>query len=148
LFNTQPLNRFCKNHILTILWRCGGDFFKKALIVGIDEYPVARLNGCVINANEVAELLKTNGDGLPNFDVSLNLNVQTKARFLDLIEKLFIGVADASLLYFSGHGSECGHLVTPDYRGRNLGVSMADVLGYANRSKCKNKIIILDCCFS
>lgn len=121
---------------------------KKALIIGIDDYPTAPLNGCVNDANAVAELLKTNGDGSPNFDVSLNLNVQTKAEFLDLIEKLFVGDADASLLYFSGHGSECGHLVTPDYRGRDLGVSMADVLGCANRSKCKNKIIILDCCFS
>jgi hypothetical protein len=121
---------------------------KKALIIGIDDYPTAPLNGCVNDANAVAELLKTNGDGSPNFDVFLNLNVQTKAEFLDLIEKLFAGDADASLLYFSGHGSECGHLVTPDYRGRDLGVSMTDVLGCANRSKCKNKIIILDCCFS
>lgn len=125
-----------------------GDFLKKALIIGIDEYPIAPLNGCINDANAVAELLKTNGDGAPNFDVSLNLNVKTKAEFLDLLDNLFSGEADASLLYFSGHGSECGHIVTPDYRGRDLGVSMTDVLGYANSSKCKNKIIILDCCFS
>ena len=121
---------------------------KKALIIGIDNYPTAPLNGCINDANAVAELLKTNGDGSPNFDVSLNLNVKTKAIFLDLLDNLFSGDAEASLLYFSGHGSEFGHLVTPDYQGRDLGVSMADVLGYANKSKCKNKIIILDCCFS
>ncbi|MBR0599777.1 caspase family protein [Sinanaerobacter chloroacetimidivorans] len=121
---------------------------KKALIIGIDEYPTAPLNGCINDANAVAELLRTNGDGSPNFDVSLNLNVGTKAEFLELLDDLFSGNADATLLYFSGHGSESGHLVTPDYRGRDLGVSMTDVLGYANRSKCNNKIIILDCCFS
>ena len=125
----------------------GGDFVKKALIVGIDEYPNAPLKGCINDANAVAELLRTNGDGSPNFDVSLKLNVKTKAEFLDLIEDLFSGDADASLLYFSGHGSEAGHLVTPDYRGKDLGVLMTEVLGCANNSKCKNKIIILDCCY-
>ena len=57
----------------------GGDFVKKALIVGIDEYPDAPLKGCINDANAVAELLRTNGDGSPNFDVSLKLNVKTKA---------------------------------------------------------------------
>ena len=121
---------------------------RKALVIGIDEYPKAPLNGCVNDANAVAELLGTNGDGSPNFEVSLNLNVQTKAELLDLVEGLFVGDADAALLYFSGHGSDCGHLVTPDYQGRDLGVSMVDVLKSANHSKCKNKVIILDCCFS
>lgn len=121
---------------------------KKALVIGIDDYPGAPLKGCVNDASAVAELLKTNGDGAPNFDVSLKLNVQTKADLLDLIDDLFKGEADATLLYFSGHGSEFGHLVTPDYKRKDLGVTMSEVLGYANKSKCKNKIIILDCCYS
>ncbi len=121
---------------------------KKALIIGIDDYPNASLQGCVNDASAVAELLKTNGDGAPNFDVSLKLNIRTKAEFLDIIDSLFSGDAEASLLYFSGHGSEKGHLVTPDYNGKDLGVSMSEVLEYANKSKCKNKIIILDCCYS
>lgn len=121
---------------------------KKALIVGIDEYPNAPLQGCVNDASAVAELLKTNGDGAPNFDVSLKLNVTTKADLLDFLDDLFSGDADAALLYFSGHGSEYGHLVTSDYKGKDLGVLMSEVLGYANNSKCKNKIIILDCCYS
>lgn len=45
-----------------------------------------------------------------------------------------------SLLYFSGHGTESGHLVTPDYNGRDAGVLMSEVLGYANRSNCRNKV--------
>lgn len=121
---------------------------KKALVIGIDTYPNAPLCGCVNDAIAVAELLKTNGDGSPNFDVSVKLNIESKAQFLDLLDNLFSGETEASLLYFSGHGSEYGHLVTPDYSGRDLGVSMDELLGFANKSKCKNKIIILDCCFS
>ena len=121
---------------------------KKALIIGIDDYPNAKLNGCVNDASSIAELLQTNGDGSPNFEVSLQLNVKTKADLLENIEKLFDGDTEASLLYFSGHGSDKGHLVTPDYNGKDLGVLMSEILGYANNSKCKNKIIILDCCFS
>ncbi len=121
---------------------------KKALVIGIDDYPNCPLNGCVNDASAIAELLRTNGDGSPNFDVSLQLNVKTKANLLDSIEKLFSGDTNASLLYFSGHGSDKGHLVTPDYKGKDLGVKMDEVLGYANKSRCKNKIIILDCCFS
>lgn len=126
----------------------GGAFLKKALVIGIDNYPGAPLQGCVNDASAVAELLKTNGGGAPNFDVSLKLNIETKAELLDLIDKLFSGDADAALLYFSGHGSEFGHLVTPDYRGKDFGVLMSAVLGHANNSRCKNKIIILDCCYS
>lgn len=118
------------------------------MIVGIDEYLKDPLKGCINDANSVAASLRTNGDGRPNFDVSLNLNVNTKAEFLELLTRLFSGDGEASLLYFSGHGSEMGHLVTPDCQGRDLGVSMTDILGLANRSSCKNKIIILDCCFS
>lgn len=121
---------------------------KKALIVGIDEYSNVPLEGCVNDASAVAELLKTNGDGAPNFDVSLKVNVKTKAELLDMLDSLFSGDADAALLYFSGHGSNLGHLVTPDYHGRDMGVLMSEVLGYANNSKCKNKIIVLDCCYS
>lgn len=126
----------------------GGIFLKKAVVIGIDDYHHAPLSGCVNDAEAVAELLRTNGDRSRNFDVSLNRNVQTKAELLNLVDMLFSGNAEIALLYFSGHGSEHGHLVTPDYNGRDLGVSMNDILGYANRSKCRNKIIILDCCFS
>lgn len=121
---------------------------KKALVIGIDDYPDAPLSGCVNDALAVAELLKTNGDGSPNFDVSVKLNLKSKAHLLELLDTLFSGNTEASLLYFSGHGSKYGHLVTPDYNGRDLGVSMDEVLKYANKSKSNNKIIILDCCFS
>lgn len=60
------------------------------------------------------------------------------------------GEADISLFYFSGHETDLidGKLVTPDFTGMDAGVSMSEILSIANKSKSKNKIIILDCCFS
>ncbi len=123
---------------------------KKALVVGIDEYRTCPLGGCVNDALAIAELLETNGDGSPNFDVRTIPNIPTKADLLDCIEELFSGNADIALFYFSGHGTDVGggYLVTPDFHGRDYGVTMMEVLGIANHSTCKNKIIILDCCYS
>ena len=65
--------------------------------------------------------------------------------------ELFDGDGDVALLYFSGHGYfdiTGGFIVTPDYEKYDEGVSMDDILTLANKSKIKNKIIILDCCHS
>ena len=124
---------------------------KKALAVGIDEYPTAPLNGCINDASALANTLEKNGDGSPNFDVRLLTNVSTKSEFMTAITELFEGDSDIALLYFSGHGhldSKGGFLVTPDHQKNDEGVSMNTILGLANKSKAKDKIIILDCCHS
>lgn len=125
---------------------------KKALIIGINNYPTAPLTGCENDAYAVKSILDTNGDGSPNFDIELQLNVPTKSELKTLIIDLFKGDSDIALLYFSGHGYiddlGGGFLVTPDAQHNDLGVSMDDILNYANSSKCKNKVIILDCCHS
>lgn len=121
---------------------------RKALVIGIDNYPKAPLSGCVNDASAVAELLRANGDGSPNFDVSLQTNVATKAQLRGMVEDLFSGDADVALFYFSGHGSDQGYIITPDFQRNDMGISMSDLLAKANGSRCKNKIIILDCCFS
>lgn len=51
---------------------------KKALIVGIDEYPGCPLRGCVNDANSVASLLERNADGSKNFDVICIRNPKSK----------------------------------------------------------------------
>lgn len=123
---------------------------KKALVIGIDEYPICPLDGCVNDAFAISKLLETNGDGSRNFDVKMIPNISSKSDLLNLVEELFSGDADIALFYFSGHGTEVGsgYLVTPDFHDRDLGVSMMEILSIANRSICKNKIIILDCCYS
>jgi hypothetical protein len=68
-----------------------------------------------------------------------------------LIEELFQGDIDAALFYFSGHGfidPTGGRLVTPDYASHDEGVSMEEIMTLANKSKIKNRVIILDCCHS
>ncbi len=125
---------------------------RKALVVGINDYPGGnRLNGCVNDATEIAELLEMNQDGSPNFSVRLKTDVMTKSELLADIHALFCeGDEDIALFYFSGHGSDLnsGVIVTPDANDYDLGVSMGDLLRMANTSRHKNKIIILDCCYS
>lgn len=48
---------------------------RKALVVGIDDYPSCPLNGCVNDAEEIKNLLETNGDGSPNFEVKFAPNI-------------------------------------------------------------------------
>lgn len=122
---------------------------KKALVVGIDAYPGAPLNGCVNDANEMASILQTHSDGGPNFDVRKEVDIRTKGELKSKIRQLFEGDNDISLLYFSGHGfvNELGgYLVTPDYSKDDTGLSMSDIISLANESKVKEKVIILDCC--
>lgn len=123
---------------------------KKALIVGLNKYPGCELNWCDNDAIAMNSLIESNGDGSPNFDTRMILDVCSQSKLLESIKQLFSDDADIALLYFSGHGAESdgGYLVTTDYTSTSLGVRMEDVLRYANESKCKNKVIILDCCFS
>ncbi len=124
---------------------------KKALIVGINNYPFSPLNGCINDASALGSIIETNGDGSPNFDVKLYTDVSTKSDLKGLIIDLFNGDSDISLFYFSGHGfinDITGYIVTPDYKQNDEGVSMDEILSIANGSKAKNKIIILDCCHS
>lgn len=127
---------------------------KKALIIGINDYPSSPLGGCVNDANTLATVLESNGDGSPNFGVrkitcpSTNI---TRPVLREAIEQLFKGDCDMALLYFSGHGyikSTGGYLVTTDAKKYDEGVAMDDILSLANQSKARNKVIIFDCCHS
>ena len=122
---------------------------RKALIVGINDYPNCPLFGCINDARSVAEILSNHEDGKKNFDVNLKENVERKGELLGLIDSLFRGNPEVALFYFSGHGyidELGGYIVTPDFGPHDMGVSMCDILRYANESKAENKVIILDCC--
>lgn len=127
---------------------------KKALVVGIDDYPSSPLTGCINDANAITKVIETHGDDTPNFTVKLitstKINI-TKSVLREAIEQLFSGENDVVLLYFSGHGfikSTGGYLVTTDAKRYDEGISMDEILQLANISKAKNKVIILDCCHS
>ena len=127
---------------------------KVALLVGIDAYPRAPLSGCIGDVNSMHEVLSRNDDGSPNFScfrlVSSEQQV-TRPLLRENLEKLFAFQGEVALLFFAGHGYLSGlggYLVTQDTTRYDEGISMTDVLALANRSHCREVIIMLDCCHS
>ena len=127
---------------------------RKALIVGINGYPLKqyKLKGCVNDANAVAELLEYNYDESKNFEVVKLLDEKaTEANIKKRLANVFDNDTDIGLFYFSGHGScdkSKNQLVTYDYFKDNDGLDFKELNDILVHSKCKNKIVILDCCFS
>jgi hypothetical protein len=131
---------------------------KKALVIGIDDYPDSPLTGCVFDAISMANILEKNGDGSPNYSVkrltSNELEIDSGV-LQDSVEELFSSDAETALLYFAGHGTinpktSAGYLVSQDGRRGALGMSFADVLALANKASpnISSTIIILDSCQS
>lgn len=128
-----------------------------ALIVGINHYEHGSpLFGCVNDAYEVKTILERNGEGSVNFDCKL-MTAPSSAESIgrnglkDSIEKLFKSDAEIALLYFAGHGhieSTGGYLLASDSKRGDEGVSLNDILTYANSSPATNKVIVLDSCHS
>jgi hypothetical protein len=127
---------------------------RRALVVGIDNYPFGPLGGCVADAEALAALLDRHDDGTKNFDVRKLTGPPetiTRSQLREAITDLFSTAAEVALFYFSGHGSENdlgGYLVTTDASAYDEGVPMADVITLANRSVVSESIIIVDCCHS
>jgi hypothetical protein len=127
---------------------------RRALIVGVDNYPGMPLYGCVNDADHIAGLLDKNQDGSPNFFCKKLISTEqsiTRPALRDHLQELFGHKADVALFYFAGHGSINklgGYLVTQDYASNDEGVAMLDVLTLANQAKIDEVVIILDCCHS
>lgn len=123
---------------------------RRAIAIGIDNYPSFPLKSCIKDATRFAEAIRLNGDGAPNFEVKIETDLE-RSQLKELAEKLFAGEPEMALFYFSGHGflnGTGGHLVTIDAKRYDEGVSMDDLLKLANQSKARQKIVILDCCHS
>lgn len=130
---------------------------RKALCVGIDSYEnILDLNGCVNDANAVKSALERNGDGTLNFDVKLICATSeetyiTRNNLKDAITELFENDAEIAVLYYSGHGSFDslgGYLCTSEVTRPDDGLSLNEIMSIVGKSPVKNKIIILDSCFS
>jgi hypothetical protein len=127
---------------------------RRALIVGIDNYPYSPLFGCVSDALKMNKCIRKNDDGSPNFDCKVltapKENI-TRSILIENICNLFKDEADTALFYFSGHGTENnldGYIVTQDAKKYNEGVSMSEIITMANDSHIGDIIIILDSCHS
>jgi uncharacterized caspase-like protein len=127
---------------------------RRALVVGIDDYPTSPLQACVNDAEAIATLLRRNADDSPNFDVRLLASPPTDVTrpvLRQAIEELFASQADVALFYFAGHGTENnlgGYVVTRDAQRYDEGVPLAEVLTWANASPAREIVILLDSCHS
>ena len=130
---------------------------KKALIIGVDYYEnISSLSGCVSDAYSVNSVLERHADGTKNFDTLIvtangSESVLNRNVLRDHIKNLFSGNEDTAILYFAGHGyieSTGGYLCASNTTEGHDGISLSDVMAFANDSKVRNKIIILDCCHS
>lgn len=127
---------------------------RRALIIGIDDYPGCPLNGCVTDALKLEKVLSRHHDGKINFQCKVFTSPPTKIDrpFLrKRISELFMQPADVAFLHFSGHGTINalgGYLVTTDYCEYDVGVPMSEVLAFANDSQVREVFITIDCCHS
>jgi|SRR6185437_15277156 len=130
---------------------------RKALVVGIDHYTqISSLHGCVNDAHSVKSVLERNSDGTVNFAVRLvaatgPAEALTRERLKDSVRELFADDSEIALFYFAGHGhieTTGGYLCASDCRTGDDGLPLADVLTFANKSKARNRVVVLDSCHS
>ncbi|MGE4531508.1 MAG: caspase family protein [Acidithiobacillus sp.] len=114
---------------------------KKALVIGIDNYPTAPLRGCVNDATAISQLLEANGDGSPNFSVqtltSNDVDIGCAALETAISDLFKGGDAETALLYFAGHGiinpeTNAGYIVSSDGKKGAWGMSLSEILALAN----------------
>ena len=130
---------------------------RKALVVGINYYEHGTpLFGCVDDAHAVRAILERHDGGSVNFDCLLLTGTGPTERvnrcdLKDSIESLFADDADFALFYFAGHGhieATGGYLLASDSSRGDDGVSLLEILTLANKSRARNKVIVLDSCHS
>ena len=128
-----------------------------AFIVGINYYEHGNsLYGCVDDAHAVQAALERHGDGSVNFDCKILTGTGPNDRvdrsvLKDHVEELFKAPAEIALFYFAGHGhieATGGYLLATDSKRGDDGLSLSDVLTFANASPARNKVVVLDSCHS
>jgi hypothetical protein len=132
---------------------------RRALVVGIGYYKsYPKLQGSVVDAEAIANLLMWNGDGTKNCDVRLECatgprSSMTRRKLADLVGELFNGSdAETAVFYYAGHGALAGpgggFLVTSECSNSFEGLAWSEVVGLANQSLARDKVLIVDTCLS
>lgn len=129
---------------------------RKALVVGIDEYANWHpLQGCVSDARAIAKALERNADSSPNFATKLLEGspgaAVSRSDMLDALDELFDSDPEIALFYFAGHGlphNGSTYLSSSTASRADEGVSISDIVGRANKSRARNRIVIVDSCHS
>lgn len=127
---------------------------RRALIIGLDDYPDFPLNGCVNDAQKLEKILSRHHDGHVNFHcevIACPPKIVSRSILRKKISELFQQPSDVAFLHFSGHGTVNGlggYLVTPDFSDYDVGIPMSEILALANQSPVTDIFITLDCCHS
>lgn len=127
---------------------------RRALLIGIDNYPMAPLQGCVRDALRIESILERNDDFSRNFDCKVLISRDqevTRDRVNSALDQLLAEGTESALLYYSGHGAQNiigGHLVTQDYTQNSPGIPFNEIIQRANNSHVPEIVIIADCCYS
>ena len=130
---------------------------RKALVVGINYYEkIGNLRGCVNDAYGMKAVLERHADGSVNFGVHQLIapgpdDPVTRTELREAAEELFAGDEEIALFYFAGHGfvdAAGGYLLTSDATSGTDGLYLHELLAFANQSKVRNRVIILDSCHS
>lgn len=131
---------------------------KKALCIGLNYSRSSnKLPSCIADAEKIKALLLRNQDNSKNFDVKLltdnetDITTEVLKRNIDNLFKENSEDMDLILLYFSGHGylnEHGGYLITNNSSQYSEGVEMEWILNCLTHSKARNKVVILDSCYS
>lgn len=142
---------------------------KRALIVGIDRYPLlGNLSGCVNDAKAMDDLISKHGPKDPdspndrdrNFDIVETLVSKedrgvNQNKLNEEISSLFSEDEnyEVALFYFAGHGQKAGRYgldgqIMASNSSEDSGITMSSILHRVSRCKATHKVIILDCCFA
>jgi len=130
---------------------------RKALVVGIDHYEyINSLTGCVNDAHAVKAMLDRHADGSVNFGTRLMVGsgpqeIFKRSELKEAVRELFVDDSEVALFYFAGHGyieSTGGYLCAGDCKTGDDGLPLTELMTLAHGSKARNKIMILDSCYS
>ena len=126
-------------------------YMRRALLIGINDYPSSPLEGCIDDVNMLQKALIRNGDDTSNFAVKTLINPTSIDEIREPLSLLFRDDSDMALFYFSGHGCNTplgASMVFPGKDGEYEVFYLSELMKTVNESKAKNKIIILDSCYA
>jgi hypothetical protein len=101
-------------------------------------------------------MLDRHADGSVNFGTKIVVgtgpaDIVKRSELKEAVRELFADDTDVSLFYFAGHGyieSTGGYLCAGDCKTGDDGLPLAEIMSLANDCKARNKVIILDSCYS
>lgn len=123
---------------------------KRAVVIGIDNYNIDPLDGCVNDANDIDATLSSSDFG---FLVKKLVNEEATRKNCQQAIKWALEKSDFSIIYFAGHGKKAdvsSYLLTIDAEDDDDGIEVDWLSKAVERltTPDQNILILLDCCHS